>query len=753
MKLCKLPLIWLCVLLAQVTYTYSVMHTYEDLQNALNGLAPDETKVAAVENLFFEKEGGVFSIESGKIYFFKPLFGRVCVAVFIGNGTFSFSPPTAVEKLQLERFYKTSIFEKNFKSLVIFFTDDFYDYLKKYFTVKEGVVDDKAGSIYNTCLKYLINKKTKDIDSKIAKHFLEPKNNGLFFAQINTGEVKLIKECYFWVNDPLAEEEIQFLKGNYHASYGLYTDLVNQFHCLNEINNPDSALAVRDEINIDKYTINCNIDNSLELSCKAKVDFIALADSVNWIEFSLHEKFDVDSVVDQQGNNLYFRKAKESDVLWVRFNEPQRDSVKYTITFYYKGKYIQSSSQWYPRYGYREKAFFDMEYTTPKNLKFCSVGEIKSRVEGEDFNISRWISNKKMRNVPFIIGDFREKIFEADSLSPEIYFYYQNFEQLKPLIDDIKLSINFFDKIFGEYVVDRFNVTEIFGFYGEAFPGMLHLSFTEFISGSNDGSSESFCSHEVAHQWWGIGVDFVSYRDQWLSEGFAEYSSLLYTQMSLKDNEKFFKIIKQHKKDLMGLRKSFLYDGVKAGPVSLGYRNESEATRGDYSEVVYKKGAWVLHMLRNMLIDFKTMDESLFMKILKDFFTEYKDKHAETKDFINVVNRNTGADFTWFFNQWVDKNDIPKYTFGYKTEKTPEGKYKVRCRIKQEEVPANFQVSVPVKIDFGDNRRVYMRVNVVQPFSEFDFPLMPLEPEKIEFNTLESVLCDVEYDDYEDIKQ
>jgi aminopeptidase N len=38
-----------------------------------------------------------------------------------------------------------------------------------------------------------------------------------------------------------------------------------------------------------------------------------------------------------------------------------------------------------------------------------------------------------------------------------------------------------------------------------------------------------FIAHETAHQWWGDMVSWRSYRDQWLSEGFAEYSGILYT--------------------------------------------------------------------------------------------------------------------------------------------------------------------------------------------------------------------------------
>jgi len=45
------------------------------------------------------------------------------------------------------------------------------------------------------------------------------------------------------------------------------------------------------------------------------------------------------------------------------------------------------------------------------------------------------------------------------------------------------------------------------------------FSFTDF-----------FRAHESSHQWWGHRVGWKSYHDQWLSEGFAEFSGNLYVQ-------------------------------------------------------------------------------------------------------------------------------------------------------------------------------------------------------------------------------
>jgi aminopeptidase N len=44
-----------------------------------------------------------------------------------------------------------------------------------------------------------------------------------------------------------------------------------------------------------------------------------------------------------------------------------------------------------------------------------------------------------------------------------------------------------------------------------------------------DAGLEEVVAHEIAHQWWGQAVGWKNYHDQWLSEGFAEYSGILYT--------------------------------------------------------------------------------------------------------------------------------------------------------------------------------------------------------------------------------
>ena len=262
------------------------------------------------------------------------------------------------------------------------------------------------------------------------------------------------------------------------------------------------------------------------------------------------------------------------------------------------------------------------------------------------------------------------------------------------------------------------------------------------------GEDEIFRAHEVAHQWWGITVGYKTYHDQWLSEAFAEYAGLWYMQWIKKDNKRFFQILDEWKNDILSNRKYILGSGAEAGPIWLGYRTSSSKTEGDYLLIVYKKGAYVLHMLRNMLVDLKTMNEDRFTNMLHDFFDTYKGKDASTNDFKRIVERHCGENMDWFFDQWIYGTDIPTYKFSYYISETPDGKYLIDFRIVQEDVPDDFKMYVPLTIKFKGDQFARLRITIDEPVKEFSLP-SPLKPEKIIFNDFNSVLAKVKYVKYE----
>jgi len=200
--------------------------------------------------------------------------------------------------------------------------------------------------------------------------------------------------------------------------------------------------------------------------------------------------------------------------------------------------------------------------------------------------------------------------------------------------------------------------------------------------------------------------------------------------------------------DLYGrheLRTSILLRGAEPGPIWLGYR--VFATRDDdvddYQTIIYQKGAWVVHMLRILTLDLKTMGDDRFTAIMRDFYRKYEGRRASTEDFRAVVEKHTGADMGWFFDQFVYGAAIPTYRVAHRAERTADGQWKVRLRVRQEGVPESFLMYVPVTVEMGKKQVARFRVKVTGAVSEIELPPVPAEPKKVTFNDLEGVLAEV----------
>jgi aminopeptidase N len=303
---------------------------------------------------------------------------------------------------------------------------------------------------------------------------------------------------------------------------------------------------------------------------------------------------------------------------------------------------------------------------------------------------------------------------------------------------DVANSLSFFTSAFGAPLFHHYYATEIPYFHGQAFPGMIHLSFITFLGLRDGGQDESFRAHEMAHQWFGIGVEPASYRDAWLSEGFAEFAGMWYMQTILHDNDKYFKMLRESRDEIRRRRD-------KAVPIGLGYR-ALENWRGSYALITYQKGAWVLHMLRNMMIDSRTMSEDRFKLMMRDYYETYKGKRATTLDFQRVVEKHIGRPMDWFFDEWVYGTAVPTYTFAWNVEPADGGKFTAHLRIKQTDVPSSFAMYVPLRIKFEQGEAL-VRVLVRGPLTEQTITL-PAEAKSMELSPFESVLAQVKTEDW-----
>ena len=749
--------------------TEDTLNGYEKLYEELINLEPDPTKYIPVKNFIFKKDAARFTLVEGDWFFCKPVQDRVCAAVFLGKGLFDLTLPTKIEKDQLYRFFEKDSLNEEFNFLFIMFGDHTYREFEKEFSFSEKNDTKEIKRYLEYALEYMGKKKEKAFNYEIVETLIDDEQNELFYSHFSDDK---LQPLFFEIN-PFEVEEVSFMRRTKGESVTHTREVINQFHKYEDYKNGIDLQEEKNEpLDIVRYQMDCRIENNLDFYAETTVQFQSRKDDQHWIYFWLHRDLDVDSVF-WENKKVPFFKGDEGSLLWIECPYTLDSDDTFEVRMFYQGDiiereidwvYLKSTTFWHPRQGLRDDAEFDIFFQTPVKYQFVCSG-LQQFADTTDESVhSRWISTFPVRSAAFNIGVFKTYTLKSDKL-PEINVFMaeaahdfmhrshrlvfsRNME--KDVAIDVARSMDFFNRVFGEYPMPEFYATEIPYSHGQAFPGLIHLSWLTFYrKWADEGYNQIFRAHEVAHQWWGIGVDFKTYHDQWLSEGFSQFAGLWYMQQKVEDEKRYYEILKDWSNEIFSNRKYLFGKGQEAGPIWLGYRTHSSTTEGDYDLIIYKKSAWVLHMLRMMLMDLDTKSDSTFINMMKDFYHTYLYQAASTKDFQKIVEKYFEQDMQWFFDQWIYNVDLPTYKYSYKVEEQSGGKFSLKVRVLQEEVPEQFRMFVPVKIEFNDGASQVERLLVEGKESNFEFLGLEHKPKKIIFNDMEGVLCKVDKEGWE----
>jgi aminopeptidase N len=322
---------------------------------------------------------------------------------------------------------------------------------------------------------------------------------------------------------------------------------------------------------------------------------------------------------------------------------------------------------------------------------------------------------------------------------------------------EAQLSMQLYSELFGGLPYGRIAMTQQpFPNFGQAWPMLVYMPITAYFDSTQrhalgiDAANffKFVAAHEVAHQWWGHIIGWKTYRDQWMSEGFSEFSASMFAQAVYK-NEKFIEFWKEERelittKNRTGKRPS------EVGGVYMGYRLDTPKTGNVTRAMIYPKGAFILHMLRMMMWDPKKSGDARFSEMMKDFVKTYYNKNVTTQDFWNVVNKHMTSEMNidgsgnmnWFFTQWVYGTSIPHYKLDYRIDPAEDGQVRLSGRIIQTNVDSTFKMIVPVYADFDGKvtRLGTMAVTGNSTTPAFNI-ILPRKPKKIMLNYFEDVLC------------
>ena len=754
----------------------------------------DLEKSASVENVVLERDRLRITLTAGTIQFGKPAQDLVYAAAFHGRGRVEVKPPTAIEVRQLRLFTGQDSLAMDFTEATFTFSDATFDEIAR--QVRWAPSSDRSfGELY---LRRQNDREdaAAELVPRLFKAVLsaDRKRSGLFVADLKTGDKG-------WIHlraDALAPEEVTVGRWTSWGPVDRFDSWLSfpagERSAQQAYANP-SALQ---DIVIHGYQIDTRLNLGAELNAVTSVDLTVKASGERALLFHLDGNLRVQSVKDKAGNALAFFQPRDpkdrdqsyGDYIVVVLPAHSSAGDTHNLEFSYGGKrvvqrvgvgsYFCQSFGWYPALpdSFISRSDFAMTFRCPKRFTVVATGnKTGERMDG-DWMVTNWKSGIPIAVAGFAFGDFKVYTEKVGRITIEAYANPVADDSMRELLNaasraplgtlspagmiktmgiEMGNTLRLFETYFGPYPYDRLAVTNIPFSYGQGWPMLIYLSAISFMDSTQRNAlgitsqhiqlTDFFRSHESSHQWWGHRVGWKSYHDQWLSEGFAQFSGNLYVQYRQSEKAYLARLKQDKESILMRDQKNRVYESL--GPVWMGTRLASADAPEAYARVVYDKGGLLVNALRRMLWNpqSKTPDDR-FIAMMKDYCDTYNNRPASTEDFkavlekhlIPVMDLEKNGRMDWFFRQYVYGTGVPEYQIQWQTEDGGGGRCLVRGKVIQRGVPAGWLDVLVLYAEFSEKVSRLGLFSVNAPENPFELTL-PARPDKMILNYLEDTLA------------
>jgi hypothetical protein len=762
------------------------------------------------DNFTLSLDAAIFQFQKGTLTFLSPVNGVVTGAIFIGEGHFSLKPVLTVDVHELSRRTGAAEVNEDFTEAVFRFTGDARMKLLPGLGDRTEAASDAAAVLHHWrermrqrqeralgFTQFLLQGETMDnVDADVLSAVYNPAHPEFFNAYLRG---KKHKDLRFFVRHRVgalpqldSPEEVGLV--NYDPE-GTEDGVWYLAHLKSEyLNRTANSREDRRLFATHRYKIETVIAKNGHLFSTATITFESLIAGERVLKLGLLPNLRVTRVTDEHGQDLNFiqESRKEDGSFYAILPQSPPLGQEVSITVEYAGDkvleqagegsfYVLARTSWYPNLnGFGEKALYDLTFKVPRRYKVISVGKLEGESVEQDLAVSHWITPIPVAVAGFNYGEY-EKLDEPDDLTGyKISGYYLSelpdslrraraLQTLAPrsmtkyALEQTRAQLQLCSFYFGKIPYDDIYVTEQPDFsFGQSWPNLIYLPISAYtdstqrwllfgsINSKFTGFVQEVTPHEVSHQWWGHSVGWATYHDQWLSEGFAEFSAGLFLQQAVggdwrKDYIEFWERLRQRilEKNNFGIAPN------DAGPLWMGLRLISPRTEAAYQNVTYPKGAYVLQMLCSMMRSTDDHDQDkAFIAMMHDFVESHREKAATTESFKAIAEKHMTKlmDFDrngrldWFFNEWVYGTQVPRYHFEYQLAPGDGGQVKLHMTITQSEVDEHFAMLVPIFADFGKGMSRIGQIGIVGNTTRtVDVPL-PSQPKKVALNAYKDIL-------------
>jgi len=303
---------------------------------------------------------------------------------------------------------------------------------------------------------------------------------------------------------------------------------------------------------------------------------------------------------------------------------------------------VFSTSQWLPSADAPDpKAGLRLALTVPEGLHAVGSGNLVSRRAEPGGSVTfRWTQAPLSTYVfGFAVGPFRVASETHRGVRLDYLSASHSDEELRRIFVETKGMLEFFEDRAGVRFPGKTYSQVLVAVNAEQEVGMFTLLGESYGTKLLEDPTDLWLmAHEFAHQWWGNGVTCRDWNHFWLNEGMATFLADAYKEKRL-GREAYLKEIESSRTRYEKVRD-------EGQDRALVFPNWSKPTANDRT-IVYQKGAYVLHLLREHL------GETRFWAGLRAYTREYMGRSVTTPDFQKAMEKATGADLADFFQRWV----------------------------------------------------------------------------------------------------
>jgi len=377
-----------------------------------------------------------------------------------------------------------------------------------------------------------------------------------------------------------------------------------------------------------------------------------------------------------------------------------------------------------------DKATSEFIVKAPSHYKVISNGLLLEESElGNNVKLTHWKQSVPSSCWLFVIGvaEFAVQYLEPFiGKSIETWVYAKNREAgFYDFQEPTKKVLEFYSQYVGPFAYEKLANIQTPSVNGGMESSSAIFYGEDLVTGKRSERTRNVVIHEIAHQWFGNSITETTWDDAWLSEGFATFFTLLFIENEY-GKEEYTKGIAKAKKTVLDLL-------VKMPDFSIVSPRTAEKELV-ITGITYQKGAWVLHMLRDL------MGEVNFKKGIQSYYAKFYVSSATTEDFRIEMEKASGMDLKIFFQQWLFQPVIPKLNANW----TYDAKAK-KLQITLDQVQKGDVIfDMPIEIAYykkGSNAPTLLKMRLNKKQNSQTFKLKEA-PERLEVDPRNVLLCE-----------